>query len=60
MTLLTEEETRAAVAEALDALPMEIAAQLGDVAVIIEDRHPDDLMGVYDRRDPQDRHLPRR
>jgi predicted Zn-dependent protease with MMP-like domain len=48
MTLLTEEETRAAVAEALDALPMEIAAQLGDVAVIIEDRHPDDLMGVYD------------
>jgi predicted Zn-dependent protease with MMP-like domain len=48
MTLLTEDETRAAVAEALDALPGEIAAQLGDVAVIVHDRHPDGLMGVYD------------
>jgi predicted Zn-dependent protease with MMP-like domain len=48
MTLLTEDETRAAVAEALNALPEAIAAQLGDVAVIVQDRHPDGLMGVYD------------
>jgi predicted Zn-dependent protease with MMP-like domain len=48
MTVLTEDETRAAVADALDALPDEIAAELGDVAVIVEDRHPDGLMGIYD------------
>jgi predicted Zn-dependent protease with MMP-like domain len=48
MTLLTEEETRAAVTEALDALPEELAEELGDVAVIVQDRHPDGLMGVYD------------
>jgi predicted Zn-dependent protease with MMP-like domain len=47
---LTEEETREAAQEALDALPPEIARQLGGVAVIIEDRHPDGLMGIYDPR----------
>jgi predicted Zn-dependent protease with MMP-like domain len=45
---LTEEETREAVQEALDALPDEIAAQLAGVAVVIDDRHPDGLMGIYD------------
>jgi predicted Zn-dependent protease with MMP-like domain len=45
---LSEQETREAVEEALDALPDEIAAQLGDLAVIVEDRHPDGLMGIYD------------
>ena len=48
MAHLTEEETREAVQEALDALPDEVAERLGDVAVIIEDRHPDGLMGIYD------------
>jgi predicted Zn-dependent protease with MMP-like domain len=48
--LLTEEETREAVQEALDALPPGIARELGGVAVIVEDRHPDGLMGIYDPR----------
>jgi len=50
MALLTEDETRAAVQDALDALPDEIAEQLAGVAVIVEDRHPDRLMGIYDPR----------
>jgi predicted Zn-dependent protease with MMP-like domain len=45
---LSEQETREAVEEALDALPGEIAEQLGGLAVIVEDRHPDGLMGIYD------------
>ena len=45
---LTDEQVRAAVQEALDGLPAEFAAQLGEVAVVIEDSHPDDLMGIYD------------
>jgi predicted Zn-dependent protease with MMP-like domain len=48
MPLLTEAETRQAVQEALDALPDEMAAQLAGVAVIVEDRHPAGLMGIYD------------
>jgi predicted Zn-dependent protease with MMP-like domain len=48
MALLTEEETRTAVREALDALPEEIASKLGDVAIIVAERHPDGLMGIYD------------
>ena len=45
---LTEEQVRIAVQEALDALPPEFADQLGDVAVVVEDSHPDGLMGIYD------------
>ena len=45
---LTDEQVRAAVQEALDALPAEMAARLGEVAVVIEDSHPDGLMGIYD------------
>jgi predicted Zn-dependent protease with MMP-like domain len=45
---LTDEQCREAAREALDALPPEIARQLGDVAVIVEDSHPDGLMGIYD------------
>ncbi len=48
MALLSEAETRQAVQDALDVLPEEIAAQLGGVAVIVEDRHPAGLMGIYD------------
>jgi predicted Zn-dependent protease with MMP-like domain len=48
VTVLSEEETREAVREALDSLPPWIAAELGEVAVIIEDSHPDGLMGIYD------------
>jgi predicted Zn-dependent protease with MMP-like domain len=50
MPLLTDEETREAVQDALDALPFQIARELGAVAVIVEDRHPDGLMGIYDPR----------
>ena len=45
---LTDEQVRAAVQEALDALPPEFAARMGDVAVVLEDSHPDGLMGIYD------------
>lgn len=48
MALLSEAETRQAVQDALDALPVAIASQLGGVAVIVEDRHPAGLMGIYD------------
>jgi predicted Zn-dependent protease with MMP-like domain len=36
------------VRDALDSLPEELLRQLGDVAVVVEDRHPDGLMGIYD------------
>ena len=48
MPRLTDEETREAVQEALDALPEDFARRLGDVAIVVDDRHPDGLMGVYD------------
>lgn len=48
MAPLSDQETREAVQEALDALPDAIVEQLGSVAVIVEDRHPDRLMGIYD------------
>jgi predicted Zn-dependent protease with MMP-like domain len=48
MPRLTDEETREAVQEALDALPEDFARRIGDVAVVVEDRHPDGLMGIYD------------
>ena len=47
---LTDEQVRAAAQEALDALPEEFANRLGEVAVVIEDSHPDGLMGIYDPR----------
>jgi predicted Zn-dependent protease with MMP-like domain len=38
------------VADALDGLPDELAAVLDNVAVVVEDRHPEepDLLGLYD------------
>ncbi|MGI9020033.1 MAG: metallopeptidase family protein [Solirubrobacterales bacterium] len=45
---MTEQECRAAAIEALDELPGWARERLGDVAVIIEESHPDDLMGIYD------------
>jgi predicted Zn-dependent protease with MMP-like domain len=48
MPQLTDEETREAVQEALDALPEDFARRIGDVAIVVENRHPDDLMGIYD------------
>lgn len=46
--LLTDEEAREAAREALDSLPPWVARRLGEVAVIVEDSHPDGLMGIYD------------
>jgi predicted Zn-dependent protease with MMP-like domain len=48
MAQLTDEQTREAAQEALDSLPPELAARLGEVAILIEDSHPDGLMGIYD------------
>ena len=45
---LTDEQVRNAVQDALDALPPEFAERLGEVAVVVEDSHPDGLMGIYD------------
>ena len=45
---LTEEECREAAVEALDALPNWVRGELGEVAVIVEDSHPDGIMGIYD------------
>jgi predicted Zn-dependent protease with MMP-like domain len=46
--MITEEEARAAAMEALDELPGWARQRLGDVAVIIEESHPEGLMGIYD------------
>lgn len=48
MNVLTDHECRQAAREALDSLPPEIAEKVGDVAVIVEDSHPEGLMGIYD------------
>ena len=45
---MSEEEVEAAVREALDSLPDWVADELGEVAVIVEDSHPEGLMGIYD------------
>ena len=45
---MTEEEVHAAAIEALDELPDWARRRLGEVAVIVEDSHPDGLMGIYD------------
>ena len=46
---LSDEEMIQAVQDALDALPPEIAEQLTNVAVLVEERHPDEeLFGIYD------------
>jgi predicted Zn-dependent protease with MMP-like domain len=45
---MSAEETRDAAVAALDSLPKWVHDQLGPVAVIVEDSHPDGLMGIYD------------
>jgi predicted Zn-dependent protease with MMP-like domain len=45
---LSDEECREAAQDALDLLPEPIAAKLHNLAVIVEDAHPDGLMGIYD------------
>ncbi len=43
-----EADVREAAIEALDELPDWAREELGEVAVIVEDSHPDGLMGIYD------------
>jgi predicted Zn-dependent protease with MMP-like domain len=45
---MTENEVREAATAALDELPAWVRGELGDVAVIVEESHPDNLMGIYD------------
>ncbi len=45
---LSEEQCRAAAVTALEELPAELADRLGEVAVIVEESHPEGLMGIYD------------
>src|SRR5262249_4864704 len=48
---MSDEQFRAAVQDALDSLPQEIASQLTNVAVLVEDRHPSGrLLGMFDPR----------
>jgi predicted Zn-dependent protease with MMP-like domain len=46
--VISEAETREAATAALDSLPGWVREQLGEVAVIVEESHPDGLMGIYD------------
>jgi predicted Zn-dependent protease with MMP-like domain len=45
---MNEDEVRDAAIEAIDALPAWVREDLGEVAVIVEESHPDGLMGIYD------------
>jgi predicted Zn-dependent protease with MMP-like domain len=45
---MSEAATRQAATAALDSLPRWVRDRLGEVAVIVEDTHPDGLMGIYD------------
>jgi predicted Zn-dependent protease with MMP-like domain len=46
--VMSRDETRAAAVAALDSLPAWVHDELGEVAVIVEESHPDGLMGIYD------------
>ena len=47
---MSPQEFEELVADALDALPPEIAARFANVVVVVEDEHPDepDLLGLYE------------
>lgn len=46
--MMSVEDTEKAVRQALDSLPTWVEEELGEIAVIVEDSHPDGLMGIYD------------
>jgi predicted Zn-dependent protease with MMP-like domain len=46
--MMSAEETRDAAVAAIDSLPPWVHDRLGEVAVIVEESHPDGLMGIYD------------
>jgi predicted Zn-dependent protease with MMP-like domain len=45
---MSREDCEAAVRGSLDSLPGWVRDRIRDVAVIVEDSHPDGLMGIYD------------
>ena len=45
---MTADEVEVAAREALDSLPPKLREELGEVAVIVEDSHPEGIMGIYD------------
>ena len=45
---MSPDEVHAAAVEALDSLPDQFRERLGEVAVIVEESHPDGIMGIYD------------
>jgi predicted Zn-dependent protease with MMP-like domain len=46
--VISEDKCREGAREALDSLPEWVREKIGAVAVIVEDSHPDNLMGIYD------------
>jgi predicted Zn-dependent protease with MMP-like domain len=46
--ILTDQECRDAARGALDSLPGWVRSRLGEVAIVVDDVHPDGLMGIYD------------
>ena len=46
--MITDDEARQAAMEALDELPNWARERLGEVAIIVEESHPDGIMGIYD------------
>ena len=46
--MMSVDDTEAAMREALDSLPGWVLDELGELAVIVEDSHPEGLMGIYD------------
>jgi predicted Zn-dependent protease with MMP-like domain len=46
--VISEDECREAAREALDSLPGWVRERIGEIAVIVEDSHPGNLMGIYD------------
>ncbi len=48
MQPISADEFEVLVADAIDALPDEILDMLDNVAVMIDDEHPEDLLGLYE------------
>jgi predicted Zn-dependent protease with MMP-like domain len=46
--VISEAECHDAAVATLDALPVWVREEIGEVAVIVEESHPDGLMGIYD------------
>ena len=48
MAILSDDQVREAARVALDELPAEMNERLGEVAILVEESHPDGIMGIYD------------